>query len=135
MELFLEVMLQFIFELLLQLLGEFCCELGLRSLAEVFERRQVRNPWLASVGYFLLGAAVGGISLLIVSSTVIHNSVLRVLNLFLTPILAGLVMAAIGLLRRRKGQYLVRLDRFGYGFVFAFGMALVRFSFAAKPSA
>jgi len=71
--------------------------------------------------------------LFIVRSTLIHSCALRVLNLFLTPLLAGLVMALIGLLRPRKGPYRVRLDGFGYGFIFAFGMALMRFLFGVRP--
>jgi hypothetical protein len=133
MEFFLEIALQVFFEFLMQIFGEIISEIGIRSLTEVFENRKVRNPWLASFGYLLIGAAVGGISLLVVRSTLIHSSTLRVLNLILTPLLAGLVMALIGLLRQRKGQQLVRLDRFGYGFIFAFGMALIRFAFAARP--
>jgi len=36
-------------------------------------------------------------------------------------------MAMIGKIRGKRGQNLVRLDRFGYAFIFAFLMALVRF--------
>ena len=135
MEVFLEVVLQFFFELCLQILGEVFCEIGMRSWAEVFQRKQIQNPMLAGFGYFLFGSGVGGISLYFFASSLIHNSTFRIISLFLTPILAGLVMAAIGLLRHKKGQPLVRLDRFGYGFIFAFGMALVRFLYAARPTA
>jgi len=48
-----------------------------------------------------------------------------------TPIVAGAAMAVIGSLRRRRGLRLVRLDRFGYAYVFALVMALVRFHWAA----
>jgi hypothetical protein len=132
-EIIVEVILQFIFEILLQLLAEVFCELGLRPVTEMFKGRRVQNPWLASVGYLLVGAAVGGLSLLLFKSSMIHNSFLRIVNLVVTPILAGLVMVAIGHLREKRGQQLVRLDRFGYGFIFAFGMALVRFLYATKP--
>ena len=134
MELILEVILQFFFELFLQILAEIFCELGLRPFAEMFQRKQIRNPWLASIGYFLVGAAVGGISLLFFKSTLIQNPSLRIVNLIVTPVLAGLVMLSIGWLRQKRGQYLVRLDRFGYGFIFAFGMALVRFMYATRPA-
>ena len=39
-------------------------------------------------------------------------------------------MVLVGRVRQKKGQNLVRLDRFGYAFVFAFAMALVRFIWA-----
>jgi hypothetical protein len=48
----------------------------------------------------------------------------------MTPLLVGGGMMILGRLRESKGQQLVRLDRFGYAFVFAFSMALVRFFFA-----
>ena len=133
MEFFLEIALQVFFEFLMQIFGEVISEIGIRSVTEVFERKPVRNPWFAGLGYLLLGSAVGGISLLFARSTLIHNSTLRFINLFLTPLLAGLVMALIGRLREQKGQQVVRLDRFTYGFIFAFGMALIRFFFAARP--
>jgi hypothetical protein len=132
MEAFLEVILQIFFELFLQLIGEVACEFGLQSLSEIFERKP--NPWLAGIGYILLGAAVGALSLLVARSTFIHHSTLRIANLFLTPLLAGLLMAAIGHWRRKRGQDLIRLDRFGYGFLFAFSMALVRFLYASRPA-
>jgi hypothetical protein len=56
----------------------------------------------------------------------IRDPRLRVINVALTPIVAGAAMALLGTWRRRREQPLVRLDRFTYGFVFAFAMALVR---------
>lgn len=49
-------------------------------------------------------------------------------DLILTPIAAGAVMAALGAGRRRRDQELIRLNRFPYGFLFAFAMAVVRFA-------
>jgi hypothetical protein len=40
-------------------------------------------------------------------------------------------MMLVGKLRLKRGQNIVRLDQFGYAFVFAFAMALVRFTWAA----
>jgi hypothetical protein len=53
-------------------------------------------------------------------------------NLVATPVLAGLAMSALGALRRRQGKVVLRIDRFSYGFVFAFAMALVRFLGASR---
>jgi hypothetical protein len=41
--------------------------------------------------------------------------------------LTGLAMAKLGALLRRKGKQTVRLESFGYGFIFALGMAGIRF--------
>jgi hypothetical protein len=48
----------------------------------------------------------------------------------LVPALAGLTMAALGAWRQRRGQELIRLDRFAYAFIFAFVFSLVRFIWA-----
>jgi hypothetical protein len=134
MEIIIEFVLQFLIELFYQLLAEICCEFGTRWLSDSFKGRRVQNPFLAALGYFILGSSVGAISLLIVHSSLIHSSALRLVNLILVPLIAGLVMLLIGFLRQKKGQPLVRLDRFTYGFIFAFGMALVRFIYATKPA-
>ena len=133
MEAFLEVVLQFLFEIIIQVVVQLACEFGLQSIVEAFKPGEVKNPWLAGFGYILLGAAVGGLSLLAFHSTMIHHSALRLVNLFLTPVVAGLVATTVGRWRRKRGQDLIRLDRFGYGFLFAFAMALVRFLYATRP--
>jgi hypothetical protein len=121
------VVLEFLGELVLQFVIEGLAELGIRTVSEPFRRRPIRNPWLAALGYLLLGGIAGGISLLIFPTSMITSRKLRWANLFLTPLVAGLLMASLGAWRKRRQQVLVRLDRFSYGFLFAFGMALVRF--------
>lgn len=121
-------LLQFLGELLLQVLFEALAELGLHGVKETFHRKP--NPVLAAIGYALLGAAAGGLSLLAFPHAFIANASGRTLNLVFTPLASGAIMAAIGALRRRKDQELVRLDRFSYGALFAFSMAVVRFVWA-----
>jgi hypothetical protein len=103
-------------------------EVGLHSLAEPF--RRTPNPWLAAVGYALLGAALGGMSLLVFPDYLVATKSLRVANAALSPIAAGLCMAAIGAWRARRGQAVLRIDRFSYGYLFALAFGLVRFWFA-----
>jgi hypothetical protein len=86
-----------------------------------------RHPLLSTVGSFLWGLIAGGLSLLIMPEAFIESSRLRLLNLLLTPIAVGAIMALLGRLRARKGSPLVQLDHFGYAFTFAFALALVRF--------
>ena len=128
MEFIFEVIFQFVGEILLQLCFQLLAELGVHSLADPF--RRPRNPALLTVGFILWGAIAGGISLLIFPSSPIANPMLRQINLIATPVAAGLAMMMVGKARLRKGQTLVRLDRFGFAFVFAFAMALVRFIWA-----
>lgn len=134
MEFFLEIILQCFFELVLQLVAEVLGEVGSRACENWFQRKPVQNPWLAGVGYLFLGAVIGTISLLIFKNSFIHSAAIRLANLFLTPLLAGGTMALIGYWRRKKEQELVRLDRFGYGFLFAFGMAIIRYVFASPAA-
>ena len=128
MEFILEIILQFFGELLLQIVGEALFELGLHSIAEVIKRPLTGNPWLASLGYVLLGSIAGAISLLLLPVSLIHNNTLRWINLLLTPIFAGMTMVAIGVWRARRGQEILRINRFVYGFLFALTMALIRFT-------
>jgi hypothetical protein len=124
-------MLEFIFEIigefLLQAAIEMLGELGLHSLAEPF--RKPPNPWLAAVGYFIFGAIGGGLSLLIFPAHLVAEG-LRWANLMLTPIAVGLLMCGLGAWRAKQGQTVLRIDRFSYGFLFAFSLALVRLWFA-----
>jgi hypothetical protein len=125
MEILFEILFQIFGEILLQGIFEALGELGVRGARKL--REEPINPWLAGVGYALLGAGAGGLSLLIVPSLLIDSKAAQVMNLVATPVAVGLLMSALGSWRMRHGQELVRLDRFGYGFLFALSMALVRF--------
>jgi hypothetical protein len=126
-----EAIFEFIFsvlgELLLQLVIELLFEFGLRSIREPF--RHEPRPWLAALGYAMLGAIAGAISLALKPSLMIDSEFGRLVNLGLTPVLMGCVMAAVGALRRSRDQELIRIDRFAYGYLFALAMAFVRFWF------
>ena len=125
-------MLQLLFEVLgeflLQVFVEALVELGFHSLAEPFRRPP--NPWLAALGYAIFGAALGGLSLLLFPANLAPTGVARVANLVLTPIAVGGCMVALGAWRARRGESLLRLDKFVYGYLFALSLALVRFYFA-----
>ena len=129
MEFVFEIIFQFVGELLLQALFELLAELGFHSLADTFKRP--RSPVLSTIGFTLWGLIAGGLSLWIFPTSPIHEPRFRQINLIVTPVALGLVMMLIGKIRLKKGQDLVRLDQFGYAFVFAFAMALVRFIWAA----
>ena len=129
MEIIFEVLFSFIGEFLLQVLLEALAELGLHSMREPFRRPP--NPWLAAIGYAILGAIAGGLSLLILPTLFVQSHSLQLMNVVLTPIAAGLAMMAIGAWRRRRDQEVIRLDKFAYGYLFALAMALVRFNFGS----
>lgn len=118
LEIFAEFLLQGAFELL--------AELGFRSLGEPFKRRVPLNPFLAAVGYLLYGAIAGGLSLLLPKMFIVPN-MWRIANLMVTPLICGYAMAVLGRFRTSRGSEALRLDTFSYGYLFALGMAVVRY--------
>ena len=129
MEVLLEILLyvaSFLGELLLQAVLEALAEVGVRLVGRVLQSRPA-SPWRAAFGYLLLGAATGGISLLLLPKLFIQAPVIRWLNLALSPLGCGLTMAVLGGLLRKHERETIRLDTFTYGFLFALSMAIVRF--------
>lgn len=124
-----EVLIQIFGEIILQAFGEALVELGLHSLAEPF--RKPPNPYLAAFGYVLFGSIFGGISLLVLPDHLTSAGPIRIVNLIITPIVVGLCMVAIGAWRKRRGDTILRIDKFFYGYLFALSFALIRFQFAA----
>jgi hypothetical protein len=124
-------LLEFLAEILLQLVFEWLAQFGLRSIKAPFKSGQETSPWFAVIGYALYGTVIGAISLLIFPSSFVTSKPLRLANLIVTPLIVGGLMAAIGAWRRRHDKSVNRLDRFAYGVVFAFAMAAVRFMFAS----
>jgi len=128
-----EILLELLFalaELLLELAGEAILDFALRAIAQVSEDLEISSPVLASVGYGLLGVLTGGLSLVIFPHPLFHPSRVHGISLLINPVIAGGVMSAIGSMLRRRDKRVVQIENFGYGFAFAFGMALLRFLFA-----
>ena len=123
--LFAEVIFEAVFEFAL----EAAFDLIFRAIAEVFEISEFNNPLLACVGYVLLGAATGGLSLLLYPYPLFHPSRVHGISLLVSPILTGLAMWQVGSLLRTKNKKVIRIESFWYGFTFAAGMALARFCF------
>lgn len=123
-----EAIFEILGEFLLQVVGEALVELGFQSLAEPFQKPS--NPWLAAIGYALFGAILGGLSLLAFPNNLVPEP-WRLMNLIATPFVVGGLMVAMGAWRARRGQSVLRIDRFAYGYSFALALALVRFFFAA----
>ena len=122
-----EAIFEILGEFLLQVLGEALVELGFHALAEPFQKPP--NPWFAAMGYALFGAILGGLSLLVFPNNLVPEP-WRLVNLFATPIAVGGLMVAMGAWRARRGQPVLRIDKFAYGYLFALALALVRFFFA-----
>ena len=115
-----DVLLQFFFEIISEVFGH--------SIKGWFNKPC--NPFVAALGYGLLGAAAGGISLWILPHSLIHRESWRIFSVIVTPVISALMMVSVGWLRAREGQSLIRLDRFGYAYIFAFVFGLVRYLWA-----
>lgn len=122
-----EPLLEVLLEFVLQVVVEVLAEVGLRRVWQFV----VARPTLAVIGYAGFGALGGWLSLLVFPRVWVSSELLRWVNLVVTPIAVGFVMAALGRWRQRHAQRTIRLDRFACGYVFALALAAVRFVFGA----
>jgi hypothetical protein len=125
-----EIFVEFLFELFINTVGEVLFEIGLQSFKDSAKKNGTEYPLLAFLGYSLLGAVAGGLSLLIFPQYFIRVGKYHGVGLIVIPVIAGMAMSGIGTLRKKTGKQLIRLDSFVYGFIFAFCMTLIRFLFA-----
>lgn len=103
-------------------------EFGLQALAAPFRRQP--NVWLAVLGYLLLGALFGAISLWPLPHHLTRDGWPRLFSLVFAPVAAGLAMTLLGHWRARRGDPVLRIDRFACGYLFALAVAVVRYAFA-----
>lgn len=118
-------MLEFLFEVLLQMVFEVLAEAGLWFFRKYRTKRP--GPGLAAVGYAFLGIVCGLVSLLVFPALLLRSPTARLLNLLVTPLVAGAAMALLAWWWRRREQPNLRAAHFVQGFLFAFAMALVRY--------
>ena len=125
---FLELVLEIFFEAAFEFAAEFLASLIWRGVAAVFDTTGFKNPVLACLGFVFLGGVVGGLSLLLFPHPLVHPSRFPGLSVVISPIFAGLGMSSVGSVLRKRNKKALQIESFGYGFAFAFGMAVVRFS-------
>ena len=118
-----EIILEIFAELFLQLILEVIVNFGFHS----FSSLPKPGPVVAALGYLLLGAALGGLSLLVFQDSFIDDYNLKLLNLIVTPVILGITMSLVGRFREKRDKDVIRLEKFAYGFLFALGLAVVRF--------
>lgn len=127
MEFVFELVWSIVGELVIQIVAQLSIELGFHSVGEILVEKKDRNPYIAFIGYIVLGVIIGGISLGLYPELLIDSPKLALANLILTPILLGLLMAIIGFVLNKKGKRRLRLESFSYGYVFAFSIGLIRY--------
>lgn len=128
MEIIFELLLNSLFEGLLHGLFEF----GGRGIMAMFQKDYTPSKrWLSIVGYLLMGAIAGGISIWLMPMHLVKLPVLQLVNFAVTPILLGFVFEALGRWNVKNEKIRQPVDRFSYGFTFALAMGIVRYAFAS----
>ena len=123
---FLEPLLEGLFEYLLAGI----CDLLLRAVKAVFKTEELPSAWLAALGYVLLGLVIGGLNLIWFPVRLTRRSRIPGASLIASPLMTGLMMSWTGSFLRRRNERVTRIESFGYGCAFAFGVALIRFLWA-----
>ena len=123
-------MLEFILELLFEALFEAILGAIVAGMYHLLRRFWITarrgNAAVAAIILILIGTAFGFLSVLFFPHPIFPPSKLHGISLLVSPLIAGLVMAAIGDGVRRRGRLPVRIESFSYGFAFAFAFALIR---------
>jgi hypothetical protein len=126
MELILEVLFELFGEILLQLLFQLFGVVGSHAVAP-YKAAGPRSHTLSIISHLLIGAALGGLTLIFWRHSLMTTDFGRAASLVLSPLAAGGASAGLGYLLRKQNKDTVPLERFGYAYLFAFSFALVRF--------
>ena len=120
-----EIFFEIFGELFLQIVVELVFAAGFRAAAQTLKGEA--SPPVAVFVHALFGALFGLLSVALVPRSFLHRPELRVANLVVTPIVVGALMGAIGGWRKRRDRFTVRLDSFGFAYVFALTLAAARY--------
>jgi hypothetical protein len=127
---------ELLLEAFMELIAAAVLDLASRALLDLFTDitdAMKDNKILTGFVYGLLGVLAGVLSVLVLPHRLIHREHpigFHGISLLISPIIAGSVLSSVGAVMRRWGKKVTPVETFGYGFAFAFGMALVRFLFA-----
>lgn len=123
----LEILIEIIFEFIIQLFAEGIAELLVRGIGIVLGDKKPTQNGLTFFAYIGLGILFGGISLAMKREHFIIDPTLRIMNLIFTPVFIGLIMSWRGKSLKKKEAKTIKLDSFTYGFIFSFTIALIRY--------
>ena len=135
MEEFLVILLQFVFEVLLQALAELPWDAFIGTGSSRSGGSEAYDGlWI--VLSLIAGAALGGASLLLFPTTLLHWGGLRMANLVVAPAVSAYI--SLFFTRRRSAETTPRTNgttRAVCAACFTFALAIVRFTYAARPHA
>ena len=121
--------MQILLEFLFEILGQFILELLVELLGVGITKTcggRTYHSWIAIVAYAVIGALLGIISLNYFPAPFLHSPLMRLLNLLLTPLAIAAAMETLGRWQLRRGKTRTRLAIFGYAWIFAFALAAAR---------
>lgn len=116
-----ELIFEFLGEVLIQTLAEIGLEFGFQSV----KIKKPISPIFASFGLLILGGAIGFLSTLLLPEFIIVKK-LTGLSLIISPICVGLILHYFGKWKQKQGKNPTYLASFWGGATFAFTMAFTR---------
>jgi hypothetical protein len=123
-------LLQFLGEVLLQLAGQALAELGWYSIREAMAPSRPPLRIARILGHVVLGAVLGGLSLLVLPKRLATGTALRVATLVLAPLVSALATIPVAELLRRLRRTPDTQWWFENAYVFGLAFAVVRFFYA-----
>ena len=116
-------------QVFIEIFLEFLIYFGL-DVATVRDDRGQLNGFSLSVIFAVIGGLLGGLATWIHPHTVLPFAWLRIANLIVGPLVAGLLSAWIASWRQRRGRQRDPVLHFFMAFSFVLGYNLVRLAFA-----
>ncbi|QNI33694.1 hypothetical protein H7849_07145 [Alloacidobacterium dinghuense] len=123
------VIAEALLEALLEIIGEAVIAWISRAVGNLFAPLLKSNRFITTLCFALLGVAAGISSIAVFPHRLVAPSKFHGISLLLSPLITGFVMSQVGRAVRSRGQEAAAIESFGYGFVFALAMAIIRFVF------
>jgi hypothetical protein len=123
----LSMIAEVLIEAFLQIIMESLAALLLRGTRSAFSAFARLNLPISVFGSAILGLVAGVLSLYVFPHTLFHPSRIHGISLLISPLLTGLFMWWVGKSLKTWGRRPVQIESFACGFVFALGMALIRY--------
>lgn len=119
-----------VFEFLFEVVGQIIFELFGNALSAVIQKLlggRIEDVQIFVACFFsaILGAALGFASLKLYGP-MIHDPVMQIVNLVVTPVLLGCLLGFIGRFKKSRSRQSKPLESFGRGYSFALAFALTR---------
>ncbi len=129
MELFITVLIEFIFELLIQSFFELIMGSSVRRLSAP-QRAQNTGPVIKAVFYSLLALLAAWLSVKLIPALYIKNSTLQIINLIVSPFIIAAAISLRTKIVKQEEKFLIKLDEFSFAYLFALIFSVTRYLLA-----